>query len=440
MANFEETQGFFSKQQTSTTMWTTPSTPEEENYYSKHAPKRKVYSVITTVLQLAHIALAYFAWAGIFTWGLGNMSLHPIIIPLLALGVLIALHTLFRTNWSIFWYDRLDDDPNTDSSPWIAIIILGLLLFTEQQGARLYLEAQVKPAEIVTTTNADSIHQINLSALTATFERDKQNIYDLANQKIRASTLTLENKIKTLKRRRAKSDAERRHINNQIIALEAQRIKILEGIEQERSANLQGALLAYNSQKANAATVHSAEANRIVSGNTDEAQRYKAEMANVSKYSWIISIALLSIIAALIYAMVRINVKSGILPRRTYTILDAHGSPFDRIYTAISDALNRRWLQLATAIHRSLSPKGALTSFDGTVVAMPGKYNTPSGQVPAKSHPTLSDEEIKAKVAKKVMEAAAKGKITITPELLEEEYKKARDMNGTYSRDTLGKA
>ena len=91
------------------------------------------------MFQLGHAALAFAAWATIYYWALERCAFLLPIVPFMALATLVMLHWLLRVTWSTFWYDRLDDDPNTDSSVFLPILIIALLLVTEWKGAQQYL-------------------------------------------------------------------------------------------------------------------------------------------------------------------------------------------------------------------------------------------------------------------------------------------------------------
>lgn len=173
-------------------------------------------------------------------------------------------------------------------------------------------------------------------------------------------------------------------------------------------------------------------------------------MANAGTTGWIISAVLLLLICALGYAQVRINVNSGILPKRNFTVLDAHGSMIERIATALGDAINRRTLQFSVWLHRLLSPSKELQSFDGTVVARPGNYNTPKGVLVHPNNPPLpSEPDLLGAAYQKVSEKVAALQQQYpgyqpVQAVLNKELNKALQMNGTYASapwedDSLGK-
>jgi hypothetical protein len=419
-------------QHNSTTVWTQPATEEQRRYYSKHAAEKRVFGWITTLLQTAHGAIAFAAWTAIYLWVFKAVPFMLPTAPFIAGATLLALHILFRTTWQTFWYDKLDKDPNTDSPIWVPVAIFILLITLEVQGAKQYLAGQVAPVAEKGTTQIDSEHSTTLASIEQAYRNQVGSI----NEVYKAKTAPVERQIASARNRSADTDQERRARSARIAALQSQRDAILA----EKAEQLKKAL----DEAADSRSKATARREQAVAGidthNAGELARYTAEMGSVGTYAWVLSLGLLFLIAGLSYRTVRINVKSGIIPLRNYTILDAHGSLPERIWTALTDAINRRGLQFAVWMHRLLSPKQAITSFDGTVVARPGTYNTPAGFYnPENPLNSDSDDALRAKVADKLLREAARGEIRLTPELLELELQKARTMNGSYASSPLGK-
>jgi hypothetical protein len=413
---------------TSTTMWTQPVTEEQKRYYSKHSPKRKVYGWIMTLLQTAHGFLAFAAWTAIYVWVFHNIPGLQFLAPILSISTLFALHILFRTTWDTFWYDRLDDDPNTDSSIWMPVAIIALLLFAEVNGARQYLSAQVKPIERMATTEVDNSHQAIIAAAESSYNSDKKEITAIYKEKERAAAAPFNRQINAMNARGEKTGA-----------LQSQRDKAVNAVRQQKADALEAAFRQFTERKTSTEARTHANLTTIDNHNANEAARYTSELGSVGTYAWVLSVCLLSLIAGLGYVRVRINVKSGILPLRNYTVLDAHGSVIERFATAFGDAFNRRSLQLAVWFHKLLSPKKAITSFDGTIVSQPGTYNTPKGLFPPAQTPVLDEAALKAKVLQKVMAEAENGGLHITTEMLQLELEKAKTMNGSYLSSPMGK-
>jgi hypothetical protein len=437
--------------QKSTTVWSRPETPAQISYYSKHAAERRVFGWISALLQSTHGLLAFASFSAIFGWILTAVPAVHFVIPFASAATLIALHLLFRTTWTTYWYDRLDKDDKTDSPLAVPLAIIVLLLIIEVNGASMFLEGQVKPPSITGTETVEKGYASITSAIDASYRTEVSDIKSVYADKEKAAAAGYERQIRQLKRRPAGSDAEARSIRNSISSLQSQRDKALEPIISAKAADLASALTKSNARKESEGSRRQAAIALIDNGNGTEIVRHRTQMGRIDTYAWLISLCLLTLISALLYRMVKINVKSGILPLRNYTILDAHGSVAERLWTAFSDAFNRRGLQAAVGIHRLLSPNTAITSFDGTVVAMPGTYNTPSwffkdpeapNPAPTPAPPaaeTQDEDQLKAKVFRKVMEEAAKGQLLVTPEMLELELQKAKTMNGSYMASDLGK-
>lgn len=368
----------------STTVWSQPSTPEQEKYFSKHAAERRVFGVISAFLQGAHGFLAFASFSAIFAWGVQSAPALSFLIPIASVATLVALHMLFRTTWSTYWYDKLDADDKTDSPIWVPVAIMGLLLIVEVNGASMFLENQVKPVSKQGTEQVDQSYSSIVSAIESDFAAETAQINSLFADKTKAAAAPFERQIKSLSRKANQGDS---YAKSQTASLKAQRDRTLEPIMAAKTAAIEAAMAkktarkdAEDSRRLSAVTI-------IDNHNFGEVSRYISQTGSVNTYAWLLSVVLLTIISALLYRLVCINVKSGILPLRNYTVLDAHGSVLERLFTALSDAFNRQGLRVAVGIHRYLSPKGAITSFDGTVVATPGSYNTPDGFFPPSPTP-----------------------------------------------------
>jgi hypothetical protein len=420
-------------QNTSTTMWTQPRTPEQQRYYSKHSPKRKVYGWIMTLLQTAHGFLAFAAWTAVYIWVFKAAPQFMWIAPILSISTLFALHVLFRTTWETFWYDRLDDDPETDSSVFMPVAILILLLFAEINGATMYLSNQVKPIERVDASPIEGQHATTIASMERSYGNDKAEILSLYKEKERSATASIDRQIRAANARGEKTGA-----------LQSRRAQLLSPIQAAKMQALEAAYQRFSQSKTSEVARRESAVTQVDNQNATEVARYTGELGNVGTYAWVLSVALLSLIAGLGYARVRINVKSGILPLRNYTVLDAHGSIIERFATAFGDVINRRSLQLAVWVHKLLSPSNVLTSFDGTVVSKPGSYNTPKGffnNTQLHDFPQAADSDalLRSKVFEKLFAESKNGGVQISEQLLNDELDKARSQNGTYKFQPLGK-
>lgn len=412
----------------STTVWTQPQTDEQRRYYSKHAGEKRVFGWITTVFQAAHGFIAFAAWTAIYIWVFKNIPALMFLAPWLAGFSLLALHVLFRTTWQTFWYDKLDDDPKTDSPIFVPAAIVVVLLFIEVQGARQYLAGQVKPIE---TQGVEHIAEYH-SNTTASIELAYRNEVASIESVYKAKLSPIDRQIYSLRARATDDEAQRRQNRARIGALQTQRDKVL----QDKADRLDKALATATEARNNELRRREQAVAAVDNHNAGEMARYSAELGSVDTYAWVLSVGLLLLIAGLSYRTVRINVKSGIIPLRNYTVLDAHGSLPERLFTAFADAINRRGLQFAVWIHRLLSPNHAITSFDGTVVANPGTYNTPEGFIPPNFQPQqpvpMPGIKTETEALKEVMAKMVRTGKQLTPEQVHDEVVLSLRSNGSY--------
>lgn len=424
----------FQKLHQSVPVTTQPTTPEQIRYFSKHATERNVFKWTTTVLQGTHGFLAFAAWTAIYAWMFQNLTWLLWIAPLLAGFSLLAMHVIFRATWETYWYDKLDADPNTDSPIYVPVAIILLLLVAEVNGVQRFLTAQVKPPETRAADHIEADHTTTVASIEQSYRNDKAAIEATYREKERAATLPYDRQLRSARNRSTDTPEERLQRRQSIASLERQRDAALAPVFAAKSNALEKALNAYTAAKDAANTRRQTGVAEVDTHNAAENTRYTTDLGKVGSYAWIISVGLLALIMMLSYRVVRINVKSGIIARRNYTVLDAHGNPLEVAVTALFDAFKRQWLRLWVGVHRALSPKEAITSFDGTVIAQPGTYNT----FPA---PPTNDEDeaLRKKVAEKILDQASRGEVRITPELLNEEFQRAKTMNGTYKNTPLGK-
>lgn len=418
-------------------MWTVPNSVEQKAYFSKHAEKRRVFGWAQTLFQTGHFFLAYSFWVAIFTsalagiinppgwWGIGSLALG-----LLGGGVLMILHSTFRVTWSTYWYDRLDDDPNTDSSIFLPILILVLLLLSEQQGAKVFLQNKVAPVAEQSTAEADAALDAKSTALAADYEKGKADLATFYAERERDATAKTDRSIAEWSRKTVYSDNDRAFVNRNLASLSSQRMKIMDGVRAEREKDFTALRNEKTAAKQRAEGRHEAATSLILKKNAGEVARFETDMAQTGSHSWLISTVLLALIAALGYVRVRINVKSGILPVRNFTAIDQHGGWSEQIGTVLGDAWKRNVMVAATKMHKKLSPAEVHT-IDGTLIAKASDYNSQRLPDSAPSiQPPLELDALLEKVRKKHGE-------NLTGVQLAGELRLAATHNGSYL--TIGK-
>lgn len=365
-----------SQTRSSTVAWSSPSTPEQQAYYSRHAKKRATYGWVQSGLHVLHSVISFGAWYMLVEAGIGRYYYSPILFAGLSVAALLILHPLLATTWQTFFYDKFDNDSRTDSSIWIPVAIAALLLFTEYQGAQRLLVARVQPPATTAPTAYDAdeagsvrtVEDAKKSALA-----DAAGVYEAKRQAIVA---TANAQVAKAQRRKAGW--------KQVAAIHADRDVKLATLKTEEATARQGIV----DKHTKAADDHRARFTTLRSDADTKTraaqQQYENELAATGSYAWIISLGVLGLILGLGYARVRINVRSGILPVYNFTELDAHGGAAQRIGVALRDALNRQTMRLAVWLHRTLSPNKAIEDFDGTVIVVPSSYNSAAQPASAK--------------------------------------------------------
>jgi hypothetical protein len=306
----------------------------------------------------------------------------------------------------------------------------------EINGAQHFLINNIDKPVAVDAAPVDTEHATLLSHFDQSYSNDARRINEVFAAKLAASKKMWNSRIYSANNESAANEVAQKAKRRKVSGLISQRDADIGAIESAKADELSKALAAFNDRKRQEEQRRDRAVARIDSTNVAASQAYADDVTDAGSYAWLISIALLGLIAGLGYARVRINVKSGILPLRNYTVLDAHGSAAERIGTAIGDAFNRQSMKAAVAIHKALSPSGAITSFDGTVIAKQGTYNTPAGfhqvQPPTPSH-KVDAGEAWAKVFAKMqeMQQGQPGYVP-APHILKKEHSMAMEMNGTY--------
>jgi len=357
-------------------MWSAPSTPEQQAYYSTHSPKRRVFGIAQTGLQVAHIALAFAAWQGIFQWAFRNFEPMLEAVPYIAFAVLVLLHIIWRATWDTYWYDKLDDRTETDSSIWLPLAIAVVLLVSEKQGATLYFAGQVKPPTATNTATLDEQFAAKLGAFDARYERERSDLEAVWTAKAQGAAARFERDIAAWQRRKATSEADRQFIARNIATLSRQRDAAVAKATEGKAEEMHRLLAEHEQRKDQAESRHLALLDRADNSNAAELTRYQADLSDVERFAWLISLFFVGCAAALGYARVRINVRSGILPLRSYSTLDQHGSALEKFWIALADGTSRQLHRASVALHRALSPRESLTDFDGNVVIAAGDYNS----------------------------------------------------------------
>jgi uncharacterized membrane protein len=355
--------------QKSVSRWSKPHTPDQAAYYSTHAPKRRIYGLVQTVVQILWAAVSYVACLNLFDWFFVHAPVLQGASPYLAGITLVALHVLLRTTYQTYWYDKLDDRTETDSSPILPLLIMGALVLLDYHGAKIFVSGQIEKQKYADTGNIEQQHGNTVSKLETDYNTRKSEIERIYDQKANNAALPYEQKAAALRRVRAKSGNEAKYIRGQIADLERKAAAAKVPYQNTKSDSLSTAMTAHQLRVSKAEQRRDKLLGKADSHNDNEDTRYKTALADADGFAWIVSLFFMLVFALLGYSIVRINVKSGILPERQYTDLDAHGSALDKIGIAFSDAAKRQMHRFAVGLHNALARNAReLTDFDGNVI------------------------------------------------------------------------
>jgi hypothetical protein len=140
-------------------------------------------------------------------------------------------------------------------------------------------------------------------------------------------------------------------------------------IEQAKADSIAAAYTAFQNRLARIDTRLEQGRTKVDQHNESEEARHTTDLKSVKSYAWVLSLFFMLVFAVLGYAVVRINVKSGILPVREYTDLDQYGSPLHKIWLAVNDGFKRQLHRFAVWLHEALTADAKeLTDFDGRVI------------------------------------------------------------------------
>lgn len=424
------------------TTWTSPQTEEQKKYYSKRKGKLMAYTLTAGVIQLLWAYYDFPAYKYVLDGAFENIPTLLWTTPYAAALILLVMHYLLRETYMTYWFDRLDDDEETDSSIFIPIVLILILFIAGRYGVKMAMESQVPDPVKTDYKEPDQVLEQALNRIRTGHAEDTLNISKAFAGKIKASTISLDARIQRLRNRKADDIKERMAIKTEIANLRQQRADIVAPIERAKSDSIAAVVARFNTAKQREEAKHTGAITKIDGANTEAATEHKATLSSIGVGSWLLSVFFVFIYCALGYAIVRIKVNSGILPKRDHTVLDQYGGPLGRLLYVLQDGFNRQIYRLSLLIHRIVTAgTGTLSQMDASYIEVQADYNSKGLPAPIPiSHTTPDDDdELRRKVAEKIMREASEKKITITPELLQSEFEAAKKSNGHYKDTPLGK-
>lgn len=413
------------------TTWSTPETAEQKRYYSKRKSKLRAYEVVAAIIQLVWAYYDFPAYKYLLDGAYKEFA--PTLLwttPYVAGLLLLVMHYILRETYTTYWFDKLDDNEETDSSIMIPIILILVLFVAGRWGVKMAFEAQIPAPVEHTYDQADQVLDTRSTRLREQYERNTAATESTFNGRIAAATLTIDTRIQALRRRRPATYEERLKINGEISALQQRRAAVAAPIEQAKSDTLVAMLSRYTAaQQAEDRQHHQAVA-KVDATNADAAREHSDTMSHIGWGSWLLSLFFVFIYCALGRAIVSIKVKSGILPQRDHTVLDQYGGTIGRILYVFQDIFNRQFYRFSLFVHRlGTAGTGTLAHMDASYQETQADYNSkalpPSGPViPLKTQEQAAEEVL--------IKMARHPEVKLSKDDIEREVNLAMYMNGNY--------
>lgn len=154
----------------------TITTPQQAAYFSTHAPKLRVYGLVQTAIQVIWAALSFVACRALFDQIFSHTPALIWLSGYLAAFSLIVLHVLLRTTYQTYWYDKLDDRTETDSSFFLPFLIMAALVWLDYAGAKMFFTSQVPPPATLSAAPIDSAHGAQAARLETWHEQARTKL------------------------------------------------------------------------------------------------------------------------------------------------------------------------------------------------------------------------------------------------------------------------
>lgn len=353
-------------------MWTRPNTEAQEAFYSKHGHKRSKYIFAAKLMQLVWLLVATLGAHSILTWLTSTIDIVDqmaeggnILLWGVAFTLSVALHSLLAPVLETFFQDKLDDDPNTDSTVWMPLMISLLLIGFGFFGTQAFLQGYIPPAELADRQSISTEAKSEMSAARADYDAAVATIQSTFSQKKKSKSAAYDKRIASWWKRTIISDKDKAFVNKNVAALRAKKATALDAIAADEATALSDALAAFNAEKQALRTDKNAAITRADQNDATEKHRVATEKMQAFNFAWLIDVILAICFWFFTYAQIRISVKSGIIRVRQFSVLDAHGGFFHKLYNyVIVDAWKRASHNVLTTAHDKLAVR-TLKDFDG---------------------------------------------------------------------------
>lgn len=363
------------------TSWTRPETPAQVAYFAKKG--RLLYKYRSTIKWLSYVWML-FAFFGIelgIAHALQTFSLPGWVPGLMAFAFLWFIHPYLIEDTETFFFDKLDDDPETNKS-WIMPALFILVVFLADRWGMAHLgEKYGYKAKPESTTAPDSLlNAVNMIDLAA-YEKEKDDIEALYKDKERSTALPYTAIINDLKRR---EKADNKRYTSKIAEQKALKEAALAKVAAERTIRLEDARKDYEEWLAFNKTAHARNTENVLAHNGKEAAKQSASEAMSQWGSWVIAVFFVLAFVGLNWRMADMGVKCGVRPVHQYTPLDKYGGVWGWFKSTMIDIYRRQAVRLASHIHE-VGTRGTadLSDLDTQVRFGQKEYNNPDPHQPS---------------------------------------------------------
>lgn len=304
---------------------------------------------------LAAWAVTDFAgFKAIFTNGFETVAFLKMLIVPLTLITLFALHTGLYVSSRTYFFDTLDDDPNTDSTIFLPLLITALLIFGSREGNKTLMEGWGHKAEIASTAEVDQRRNEALTLAERTYQNQALAITETSAAKEKAVRNSYNNQIKAQERIAANTghDWKKALARKEITRLKSERDAQLDSIALGTATLLEKLGQENMAEVARIKEQHQELETGILSGNKLERSREEASELFARRFSWVFAVGFAALFWLIMWRYVAISVKSGILPKHTFSDTSTRGGVLNWYSLALKDIFTRQSIRVAVWIHR----------------------------------------------------------------------------------------
>jgi hypothetical protein len=363
-------------------LWSEPLTNSQLEYYRKHASERGLYSWFLFVILFTWAIVDFFGFKMLLTDGFETIDSVSVskLTSILTSIILIAFHYGLYITTTTFYYDKLDEDTNTDSSIIIPVILTVFMLFASREGSKKILTHLGHKAEIKTSVQADTYRADKIKQESDAYAVNVQAVKSNYSDQLLAIEVPAKSEIDQLNRKLWETPEKNRSpIRKKIREIEKQKQSKVEELMSKQSEELKILLNNFNKHINIINGLYKRELKHIDTFNEGEKKKEETSIKIAKKYSWIVSLILAALFWLIAYRKCRIDVLSGIVPIYEFTELDRRGGIFTWFLTAFLDAFRRQAFRTAVGLHRLLSTGTAnVKGFDSSFIYKEGTYNKES--------------------------------------------------------------